>query len=39
MSVAIKFPDVGDEQRAQVGGKGFALSVMAREGLPVPAGI
>jgi rifampicin phosphotransferase len=39
VSVAIKFPNVGDEQRAQVGGKGFALSVMAREGLPVPAGI
>jgi rifampicin phosphotransferase len=39
MSVAVQFPDVGDEQRALVGGKGFALSVMARQGLPVPPGI
>ena len=39
MSVAIEFKDVGDEQRELVGGKGFALCVMAREGLPVPAGI
>jgi len=39
MSVAIEFKDVSDEQRELVGGKGFALCVMARDGLPVPAGI
>ncbi|MBN2437003.1 MAG: hypothetical protein JXL20_00200 [Deltaproteobacteria bacterium] len=38
MSVAIEFKDVADEQREFVGGKGFALCVMAREGLPVPSG-
>jgi rifampicin phosphotransferase len=30
---------VGDEHRALVGGKGFSLSVMVREGLPVPPGL
>jgi len=39
MSTAIHFANVGDEHRPQVGGKGFALSVMVREGLPVPPGI
>jgi len=39
MSVSIPLTDVGEEQRALVGGKGFALSVMVREGLPVPPGI
>jgi rifampicin phosphotransferase len=39
MSVSIQFPDVGDEHRALIGGKGFSLSVMAREGLPVPPGL
>ncbi len=39
MSMAIEFQDVGDEQRELVGGKAFSLCIMAREGLPVPAGI
>jgi rifampicin phosphotransferase len=39
VNVSIQFPDVGDEHRALVGGKGFSLSVMAREGLPVPPGV
>lgn len=39
MIIAIHFPNVGDEHRLLVGGKGFALAVMARKELPVPPGI
>ena len=39
MNVAIPFSAVRDKDRRMVGGKGFALAVMVRQGFSVPPGI
>ncbi len=39
MSILIALEDVRDEDRKRIGGKSFALSVLAKQGMNVPLGI